>query len=156
MSRAFGKGGRSSGAARGFGSPAPAGFGGFSSAGGSGLSYLSEPPNLTSISDANVVVAFKNALKKDATTKAKALEDLLAYVQAHPFEVEGGVEESILEAWVRYSQNLVKLGDHVLICVGSNIPSHLDRQLPPRPRTLPHPTVRVDEVGTEAHGKACP
>ncbi|KXH45074.1 hypothetical protein CSIM01_01203 [Colletotrichum simmondsii] len=101
MSRAFGKSGRSSGAARGFGSPVPAGFGGFSSAGGSGLSYLSEPPNLTSISDANVVVAFKNALKKDATTKAKALEDLLAYVQAHPFEVEGGVEESILEAWVQ-------------------------------------------------------
>ncbi|OHE97290.1 hypothetical protein CORC01_07345 [Colletotrichum orchidophilum] len=100
MSRAFGKGSRQSGA-RGFGSSAPGGFGGFSSAGGSGLSYLSEPPDLTPISDANVVVSFKNVLKKDATTKAKGLEDLLAYVQAHPFEVDGGAEESILEAWVQ-------------------------------------------------------
>ncbi|KAK2004434.1 hypothetical protein LX36DRAFT_649985 [Colletotrichum falcatum] len=99
MSRAFGKGGRSSGA-RGFASPA-SGFGGFSSSPGSGLSYLAEPPDLSSISDANVVVSFKNTLKKDATTKAKALEDLLAYVQAHPFEKDGGVEEAVLEAWVQ-------------------------------------------------------
>ncbi|GKT61632.1 RING zinc finger [Colletotrichum tofieldiae] len=99
MSRAFGKGGRSSGA-RGFASPA-SGFGGFSSAAGSGLSYLAEPPDLSSISDANVVVSFKNTLKKDATTKAKALEDLLAYVQAHPFEKDGGAEEAVLEAWVQ-------------------------------------------------------
>ncbi|TQN74076.1 E3 ubiquitin-protein ligase listerin [Colletotrichum shisoi] len=99
MSRAFGKGGRSSGA-RGFGSPASA-FGGFSSSPGSGLSYLTEPPDLSSISDANAVVSFKNTLKKDATTKAKALEDLLAYIQAHPFEKDGGAEEAVLEAWVQ-------------------------------------------------------
>lgn len=77
------------------------GFGGFgfTSAAGS-LSYLTPPPDLTNISDANVVVAFKNLLKKDSTTKAKALEDLRAYVQLHPFEQGGGVEEAILEAWV--------------------------------------------------------
>jgi hypothetical protein len=77
-----------------------AGFGGFSTASGSTLSYLTEPPNLSSINDANVVVGFKNLSKKDGTTKAKALEDLRAYVQAHPFEQEGGTEEPILEAWV--------------------------------------------------------
>ncbi|OLN95839.1 E3 ubiquitin-protein ligase listerin [Colletotrichum chlorophyti] len=100
MSRVFGKGSRSTGA-KGFGSPAR-GFGGFSStSSGNGLSYLAEPPDLSSISDANVVVSFKNALKKDATTKAKALEELLAYVQAHPFEKDGGTEEAVLEAWVQ-------------------------------------------------------
>ncbi|KAF6817104.1 RING zinc finger [Colletotrichum plurivorum] len=101
MSRAFGKGGRSAGA-KGFGTPARGGFGGFSSASdGSGLSYLAEPPDFSSLSDANVVVSFKNILKKDATTKAKALEELLAYVQAHPHEKDGGAEEAVLEAWVQ-------------------------------------------------------
>ncbi|KAL0930445.1 RING zinc finger [Colletotrichum truncatum] len=100
MSRAFGKAGRSAGA-KGFGIPARGGFGGFSSSNSSGLSYLAEPPDFSSLSDANVVVSFKNTLKKDATTKAKALEELLAYVQAHPYEKEGGTEEAVLEAWVQ-------------------------------------------------------
>ncbi len=78
------------------------GLGGFGSAASSStLSYLTEPPKLSAISDANVVVAFKNLSKKDGTTKSKALEDLRAYVQAHPFELDGGVEDAILEAWVR-------------------------------------------------------
>ncbi|KAG7124989.1 E3 ubiquitin-protein ligase listerin like [Verticillium longisporum] len=68
---------------------------------GSGLSYLTEPPDFSSISDANVGVAFKNLLKKDATTKTKALEELVAYVRAHPHEQHGGAEEAILEAWVQ-------------------------------------------------------
>ena len=76
-------------------------FGGFGSASASStLSYLTEPPNLSSISDANVVVEFKNLSKRDGTTKARALEDLRAYVQAHPYEQDGGTEEPILEAWV--------------------------------------------------------
>ncbi|KAK9769418.1 hypothetical protein SCAR479_13900 [Seiridium cardinale] len=77
-------------------------FGAFSSAStGSKLSYLTEPPDFSSISDANVVVSFKNLLKKDATTKSKALEDLLTYVEAHPYEHNGGTEEPVLEAWVQ-------------------------------------------------------
>ncbi len=77
------------------------GFGAFGTGfTGSTLSYLSEPPNLSSITDANVVVAFKNLLKKDSTTKAKGLEDLRSYVQAHPYEQDEGVEQPILEAWV--------------------------------------------------------
>jgi hypothetical protein len=77
-----------------------AGFGGSTVFAGSTLSYLSEPPNLSSITDANMVVAFKNLLKKDSTTKAKGLEDLRSFVQSHPYEQDGGVEQPILEAWV--------------------------------------------------------
>ncbi|KAI0426681.1 hypothetical protein F5Y09DRAFT_56342 [Xylaria sp. FL1042] len=78
------------------------GFGGFvSAASGINLSYLAEPPDFSSVSDANVIVSLKNLQKKDATTKAKALEELVAYVQAHPYEQDGGVEEPILDAWVQ-------------------------------------------------------
>ena len=77
------------------------GFGGFGgAAAGSTLSYLTEPPSLTAISDPQVIVSFKNLSKKDATTKSRALDDLRSYVQARPFE-QGGVEEAIIEAWVR-------------------------------------------------------
>ncbi|KAH8804720.1 hypothetical protein F5884DRAFT_796984 [Xylogone sp. PMI_703] len=85
------------------------GFGGFGFASAaSSLSYLTAPPDLSTISDANVVVSFKNLLKKDSTTKAKALEDLKAYVQQHPYEKDGGVEEPILDAWVQlYSRTSI-------------------------------------------------
>ncbi|KAI1775141.1 hypothetical protein F4818DRAFT_62846 [Hypoxylon cercidicola] len=77
-------------------------FGAFSTASrGTDLSYLAEPPDLSSVSDSNVVVSLKNLQKKDATTKAKALEELVTYVQAHPYEQDGGTEEPILEAWVQ-------------------------------------------------------
>ena len=79
------------------------GFGGFGAASASStLSYLTEPPNISSISDSNVIVCFKNLSKKDGTTKSKALEDLRAYIQAHPHDQDGGVEEAILEAWVGF------------------------------------------------------
>ncbi|KAI0521438.1 hypothetical protein F5B22DRAFT_644168 [Xylaria bambusicola] len=78
------------------------GFGSFASAAsGINLSYLAEPPDFSSVHDANVVVCLKNLQKKDATTKAKALEELVAYVQAHPYEKNGGVEEPVLDAWVQ-------------------------------------------------------
>lgn len=77
-----------------------AGFGvGFATT-SSRLSYLAEPSDLSSISDANVVVSFKNISKKDGTTKSKALEDLRSFIQTQPNE-QGGAEEAILEAWVR-------------------------------------------------------
>ena len=85
----------------GFGSGA-SGFGGFGGSGsGSSLSYLAEPPSFRAIADPHVVVSFKNVLKKDSTTKAKALEELVAHVQAHPFEKNGGAEEAILDVWVQ-------------------------------------------------------
>lgn len=112
-----------------------AGFGGFGSgASRSTLSYLTEPPNLSSISDPNVVVAFKNLLKKDSTTKAKGLEDLRLHVLSSPHENGGGVEQSILEAWVR----LLRLEGQRLQCtilviylIGQIISPHLNRQFPP-------------------------
>ncbi|KAK6852810.1 hypothetical protein PG995_011361 [Apiospora arundinis] len=88
-----------------FAAPGAGGFGGFgafsSASSGSNLSYLSEPPNLSAISDANAAVSFKNLSKKDATTKTKALEELVAFVEAHPYEADGGAEEAILDAWVQ-------------------------------------------------------
>ncbi|KAM5345085.1 hypothetical protein ACJ41O_010947 [Fusarium nematophilum] len=78
------------------------GFAAFGAAGsGTSLSYLAEPPSFSAVSDPNVVVSLKNVLKKDSTTKAKALEELVAYVQAHPFDKDGGVEEAILDVWVQ-------------------------------------------------------
>lgn len=77
-------------------------FGGashFGAVSSSSLSYVYEPPNLTGISEPNVVVAFKNLQKKDSTTKSKALEDLQGYVLSLGTE-KGGVEDAILEAWV--------------------------------------------------------
>jgi hypothetical protein len=110
------------------------GFGGFrSTSTGSTLSYLTEPPNLSSISDANVVVAFKNLSKKDGTTKAKALEDLRAYIQAHPFEEGGGPEEAILEAWVRFHCSSCVIYVVVIQMLGQILSSSLDRQFPPGP-----------------------
>ena len=60
------------------------------------LSYVTEQPDLSAISEANIVVAFKNLGKKDSVTKAKALEELQEYVSATISDVEG----PILEAWV--------------------------------------------------------
>lgn len=88
---------------RGFGSPAPSGFGGFAtttSTAGS-LSYLSDTPDFSAISDSNVVVSLKNLLKKDTTTKSKALAELVQYTQAHPYEENGGAEDAILDVWVQ-------------------------------------------------------
>ncbi|KAK5991474.1 E3 ubiquitin-protein ligase listerin [Cladobotryum mycophilum] len=77
-------------------------FAGFGVPEGTGsLSYLAEPPSLSAVTDPNVVVSLKNVLKKDSTTKSKALEDLLLHAQAHPFEKDGGVEEAILDVWAQ-------------------------------------------------------
>lgn len=86
------------------------GFGGFggvqssspnSSFGGAAsvLSYLSEQPDLTAISDANVIVNFKNLAKRDSTTKSRALEDLQSYVSTQK-EGSNEVEEGVIDAWV--------------------------------------------------------
>lgn len=85
------------------GFPASSSFGGLaaSSTTASSLSYLSDTPDLSTISDANVVVSFKNLLKKDDTTKSRALGDLVSYTLAHPNEQNGGVEDAILDAWVQ-------------------------------------------------------
>lgn len=91
------------------------GFGG--GFGGSGfgvssspLSWIGEPPDLSSISDPHVGVAFKNLTKKDSTTKAKALEEL----QAHVSSPEQQVEEAVLDAWVPRSVLLRHVAAYML------------------------------------------
>lgn len=77
-------------------------FGGFSAAlehSHSSLSYIAEPPDLTKISEPKLVVPFKNLLKKDSTTKAKAIEDLQAYISSIDND-EGSLDDGLLEAWV--------------------------------------------------------
>ncbi|MCJ1473647.1 hypothetical protein MMC13_002298 [Lambiella insularis] len=71
----------------------------FGAAPASPLSYVYEFPDLSRISEPNVVVAFKNLQKKDGTTKAKALEDLQAYVISEKVGEEG-VESPVLETWI--------------------------------------------------------
>jgi len=97
-SRAFSAGGT-------FGSSL-AGGSAFGSA-SSPLSYLAEQPDLTAVSDPNVVVNFKNLSKKDSSTKSKALEELHAYVGSL-IEQKQELEEAFLEAWV--SKSLRTLG----------------------------------------------
>jgi E3 ubiquitin-protein ligase listerin len=59
------------------------------------LSYFAELPNISAISNPSVVVFFRNLFKRDSTTKARALEDLQAYLDENPH-----VEDAVLEAWV--------------------------------------------------------
>ena len=72
---------------------------GFRGVTSSPLSHVYEPPDLRSLSDQNIVVAFKNLQKKDSTTKSKAIEDIQTYVLSHNSSRDG-VEEPVLEAWV--------------------------------------------------------
>ena len=65
------------------------------------LSYLAEPINYQTFTDGNAAVAFKSVAKKDETTRARGLEDLVAFADANPNKATGGVEEAVLEAWSR-------------------------------------------------------
>ncbi len=75
----------------------------FGSSQSSSLSYIQEPIDFSHVEDANLVVALKNLSKKDGTTKAKALEDLQAFVGAE----DALITDNLLEIWVRraYCQN---------------------------------------------------
>ncbi|KAL8779784.1 MAG: hypothetical protein Q9213_006769, partial [Squamulea squamosa] len=81
-----------------FGSSSRAG-GAFGTVSSTPLSYVYEPPDLTSISEPNTIVAFKNLQKKDSTTKAKALEDLQKYIFS--LDPNEGVEDAVLHAWIK-------------------------------------------------------
>ena len=67
---------------------------------GSALSYVYEPPDLSSISDPAIGVSFKNLQKKDSTTKYKALEDLHTHVTAQEND-KAALEDPFLEAWIK-------------------------------------------------------
>ena len=63
------------------------------------LSYLTEPPSLDDISDSGLVVLLKNLSKRDGTTKAKALDDLLGFITSPGNDLDN----SVVEAWVGFS-----------------------------------------------------
>lgn len=80
-------------------------FGGFSGAFStegkdpSALTYIAEPPDISRIAEQQLVIAFKNLLKKDEITRTKALEELKDYIS----NVEGRrgtLDDGFLEAWV--------------------------------------------------------
>lgn len=77
------------------------GFGGFASS-STTLSYLTPPPDFSSVPQ-EVVVPFKNLLKKASTTKDKALQDIVAYVQSVGSKGQI-VEDQIIDTYVRESQ----------------------------------------------------
>lgn len=83
-------------------SAATTSFGAVSS---SALSYVFEPPDLNRMTEPHVVVCLKNLQKKDSITKGKALEELRAYFSSRSGET-AGLQDSILEAWVRDSEAL--------------------------------------------------
>ena len=95
------------------------GSAGFGSTQSSPLSYVQEPPDYSGISDANIVVAFKNISKRDSTTKAKALED----IQASVCSSDEDTEDAILEAWVRLSQTIAVAVDSDKCQSGQTLPS---------------------------------
>ncbi|RKF64735.1 putative c3hc4 type zinc finger containing protein [Erysiphe neolycopersici] len=65
----------------------------------SSLSYFIKAPDLSSIENPHVVVAFKNLTKKDENTRSRALQDLRAYLHAQAKE-RNGIDDHIIEAWV--------------------------------------------------------
>ncbi|KAJ4560309.1 hypothetical protein HRR78_000836 [Exophiala dermatitidis] len=78
----------------GFGAPTSGAFRSASSS----LSYITEQPDLSSVSNPNVVVALRNLGKKDSTTKAKALEELQEHIGTS--KSADGADPGLLEAWV--------------------------------------------------------
>ncbi len=74
------------------------GFGGFTTS-STTLSYLTPPPDFSAIPQ-DVVVPFKNLLKKDSITKEKALQDILSHVQSLGTDGKA-LDESILDVYVR-------------------------------------------------------
>ena len=70
------------------------------------LSYVTEQPDLSRISQPNVVVALKNLSKKDSTTKEKALDELNDYLSARSTTSTFGIEDAMIESWVGLAPNL--------------------------------------------------
>ncbi|KAJ6256285.1 E3 ubiquitin-protein ligase [Drechslerella dactyloides] len=60
------------------------------------LSYFAEPPDIKSISDPNLVVVFSNLLKRDDTTKEKAVAELLDWVTE-----QASIENAVVNCYVQ-------------------------------------------------------
>ncbi|KAF2670817.1 hypothetical protein BT63DRAFT_202341 [Microthyrium microscopicum] len=73
------------------------GFGGAFTAASSPLSYLAIVPDISRIQDPNIVVIFKNLIKKDSITKARALDELHKLLTA---EKPPNIDEAFLDVWL--------------------------------------------------------
>ncbi|EWC46127.1 hypothetical protein DRE_04701 [Drechslerella stenobrocha 248] len=60
------------------------------------LSYFAEPPDIKLISNPNLVVVFSNLLKRDDTTKEKALSELLDWITE-----QASIENAIVNCYVQ-------------------------------------------------------
>ncbi|THD00457.1 hypothetical protein EYZ11_000021 [Aspergillus tanneri] len=64
----------------------------------SSLTFVSEPPDLSRISEAQIAIAFKNFLKKDEVTRTRSLDDLNDHVSGIESQ-NGTLDDGFLEAW---------------------------------------------------------
>ncbi|KAJ5162717.1 Zinc finger RING-CH-type [Penicillium coprophilum] len=76
--------------------------GGLSSEGkeASALTYIAAPPDLSRIAKQQLVIAFKNLLKKDDITRLKALEELRDHISTVE-KNKRTLDDGFLDAWVR-------------------------------------------------------
>ncbi|POS86077.1 hypothetical protein EPUL_002085 [Erysiphe pulchra] len=63
------------------------------------LSFFTKAPDLSSVENPHVVVAFKNLTKKDENTRSRALQDLRAFLHAQTKE-KNEIDDHIVEVWV--------------------------------------------------------
>ncbi|EKV08568.1 RING zinc finger protein, putative [Penicillium digitatum] len=66
----------------------------------SALTYIAAPPDLSRIAEQQLVIAFKNLLKKDDITRLKALEELRDHISTVE-EKKGTLDDGFLDAWFR-------------------------------------------------------
>ncbi|KAF3928547.1 hypothetical protein ABW21_db0206473 [Orbilia brochopaga] len=73
------------------------------------LSYFAEPPDIKSISDPNLVVVFSNLLKRDDTTKEKAVAELLDWTVEQP-SIENAVVNCYVQLYPKLSfENTIRI-----------------------------------------------
>jgi Uncharacterized conserved protein, contains RING Zn-finger len=95
-------------------------FGGFS--GGlssegkepSALTYIAAPPDLSRIAEQQLVIVFKNLLKKDDITRLKALEELRDHILTVE-ETKGTLDDGFLDAWVCIDRFYIKIPSNNIV-----------------------------------------
>ncbi|KAI5797690.1 hypothetical protein EDC01DRAFT_613943 [Geopyxis carbonaria] len=96
------------------------------------LGCIVEPPDLSLISDANIVVLVKNLLKKDENTKSKALEDLHSQLKT------GELDDPVVAIWVQLyprlsidtSRRVRHLSHTLLGYIGGKIGKKMSKHMP--------------------------
>lgn len=119
-------------------------FGGFS--GGlssegkepSALTYIAAPPDLSRIAEQQLVIAFKNLLKKDDITRLKALEELRDHISTEQ-ETKRTLDDGFLDAWVCIDRSYIKIPSNNIVFSQVRIYPRLSIDLSRRVRQIAHP-----------------